>query len=389
MNGQLPPTDPSLRKQLARRAAGPLPANLMAETMARLDQAPRPAERTAPHALRMPRLAWAAAGLAAAVILTLAVALPALHSAPAGLIPGYPAQRALTTAELAGLLGGPGLASNTAIVASVTIQARTDVCPMNRYPTLGVIEGMDSQVCVMGTGVSGYLMTERVSGVFAFRYIAPGVLGLLAALTPARSRLAFGVSEDWPMDGSAFLVEGYLGATAVPCAEETVAPGDPLFPYGYEQCRWSWLSDDGSPAAVRSLPTWSPAAEPTPAPSIDLLGLDGRARHVEAGGAREVDAIPDDTTHGVFVVAPVTGPCPGAAPYDSRGCSIWRVLAKVPELSPTDRTEIPTPSPTPVAPVEPDGLPAAGDGAFQAPVPASARSRARPACVLAYLRNLM
>jgi hypothetical protein len=356
MNGQLPPTDPVLRKQLARRSSGRLPENLLTETMARLDATPKTAARPVGRAMRMPRLAWAGVALAAVAVLAVGVALPAISPRPAGFVSGYPAQRALTAAELAELMAGPELATNTAIVASVTIQSRNDVCPMNRYPTLGVIEGIDSQVCVMGAGVHEYFTNDEVSGVFAFRYLAPGVLGLLAELTPAPSQLAFDVAGEWPEDGSAFLVEGYLGATAVPCADETPAAGDVLFPNGYEQCRWSWLSDDGSPAAVQSLPTWSPAAEPTAVPSIDLLALDGKARHVEAGGARLIDSIPDATAHGVYVVAPVTGPCPGAAPYDSRGCSVWRVLAKVPELALTDRPA-PTPSPTPTAvQVDPDGL---------------------------------
>ena len=75
---------------------------------------------SAPRALRMPRLALAGAALAAA-LLAVAVALPALHSRPAAQLAGYPAQSALTTAELAELMAGPALAQNTPIVASVTI----------------------------------------------------------------------------------------------------------------------------------------------------------------------------------------------------------------------------------------------------------------------------
>ena len=108
---------------------------------------------------------------------------------------------------------------------------------MNSRPTVGVIEGMRSQVCVMGSDLSARLSTPTLTGVFAFRYMAPGYLGLIGEIAPASSRLAFRVSEDWPTDGSAFLVEGYLGATDVPCAAETEvdAAGDTLYPSGYER----------------------------------------------------------------------------------------------------------------------------------------------------------
>jgi hypothetical protein len=365
MNGQLPPTDPLLRRQLARRSSGRLPENLLAETFGRLDAVPvRPRWLVSAPAAHLPRLAWGAAAVAAAALLAVAVVLPALHTTPAGFIAGYPAERALTVAELEELMAGPALAPNTAIVVTATIEFRSDICLMNRYPTIGVIEGTKSQVCVMGYDAPYRPDGERSPGTFAFRYIAPGYLGLLAPVTSAQPQLAFSVAEEWPLAGLAFLVEGYLGSTAVPCATETEAPGDVLSPNGYEQCRWSWLSDDGSPAAVQSLPTWSPppvAAEPTPGPSIDLLGLDGKARHVEAGGARIVDSIPAATTHGVFVVRAVTGPCPGAAPYDSRGCAVWRVLARVPELSLSRPTPSATPSPTPASLVTPDGLLGAGN----------------------------
>jgi len=354
MNEHLPPIEPEIRSQLARRSNGRMPEDLRARISTALDGAAEVAGRSAGRGIRIawpgvrwtgPRLAGSAVAVVFVAIVAVALGLPALRSGPAGQYPGYPADRALTTAELAALMAGPALATNTAIVASVTIDANMDVCPMNRYPTVGVVEGMRSQVCVMGANVSAYLKTEKTSGTFAFRYIAPGYLGLLGQLSPASSRLAYHVADDWPTDGSAFLVQGYLGSTPVACGNETASLSalDPLNPYGEDPCAWDWLSDDGSAAPVQSFATWAPGSSPGAQPSVDLLVLTGHSRHVEAGGAKAIegtwglDQLPygaytleeEEKTFGVWVVKPVTGPCPGAAPYSSVGCAAWRVLALV------------------------------------------------------------
>jgi hypothetical protein len=353
MKSRVPPADVELRRQLARRASGRVPDDLLTSTLARLD-APR--RRALPwSAPSVPRLALSGAGVALLLVLVAALALPSLNRSPATPLSGYPAERPLTTAELADVMAGPALPANTALVASVAIEARPDVCPTNRYQTIGVIEFAGSQICVMGDNVGSSAAATGLFEVFAFRYLAPGYLGMLGRVTslvPGTTRFAFNVTDDWPLDGKAFLVEGWLGSTDFLCThvEDSAELGDPLNPAGEEQCRQSWLSADGSVAPVRSFATWSPDSKPTPGPTADLLGLSGKYRYVQAQGAREFDSIPFETTWGVYVVRAVTGPCPGEPPYSSIGCAQWRVLARVPELSlPMTATPTPTTAATPAS----------------------------------------
>ena len=263
---------------------------------------------------------------------------------------GYPAGRALTTAELASVMAGPALPTNTALVASVTIDAKTDVCPMDRYPTIGVIDGMGSQVCVMGAGVSAYLTTASETGTFAFRYLAPGILGLLGEITPAStSQLTFKASDAWPTVGSTFLVDGWLyeinggngfprvsGSVQYACPANTPEPaGDPLDPTGSDWCIYTWLGDL---SAGPSFP-FGP----------------GDARPVEAAGMVQIDAIPAATAvYGTYVVRTVSEQCPHASSGDTRNCGL--ILARVadtlklaPSLAPAMPTPTAAPPATPVA----------------------------------------
>jgi len=346
MNENTPPIDAAIRDQLARRSAGRLPEGLLTEVTTALDMAPAPRAASG-----WPRLTWTAprlAGTAVAVafvaIFLAAIALPGWRTGPAatsGVDPaGYPAERAMTTAELAAVMAGPALATNTTLVAAVTIDARTDVCPMNRYPTIGVIEGMGSQVCVMGATLAQDLSGPTVSGTYAFRYLAPGYLGYLGQITPAALQLSYGVSEDWPLAGKTFLVDGWLGGTSLLCIASTVAPaGDPLNPNGGDgPCMWSWLSDDGKPPIGSKYgdvetPVASGAPIDSPVPSTYTMALMGSARYVEAGGARQIDSLPLQNTRGVYVVRSVTEGCAGDPVTSSRGCGGWRVLAKVSDIT--------------------------------------------------------
>jgi hypothetical protein len=331
MNEQLPPIDQDLRDQLARRSGGLLPDDLLVATYARLDAArPQPRRWTAP---RINRLVAAGAACALIVVLTAAlVVVPQFRTGPAASgLGGYPADRALTTTELASVMAGPALATNTALVASVTIDAKTDVCPMDRYPTIGVVEGMGSQVCVMGGGVSTYLTAPKAAAVFAFRYLGPGVLGLLGEITPASSsKTAFRVAEDWPLQGKTFLVDGWLGADALmdSCAF-VPTPGDVLSPNG-EDCPFNnWMSDEE---------TASPSDSPGPQPK----------RLVQAGGMRLIDSIDHGAPlHGVFVVRTVVEPCPSDPPISSRGCGSWLVLAKLGNVSIPVASQSPSPTVSP------------------------------------------
>jgi hypothetical protein len=328
MNDQLPPIDPTVRDQLARRAAGHPPAGLLAEVSATLTEVDKPNARARwPRPIWLaPRLAGIGVGVALVAIVAIATILPAIHSGPTSASAGYPADRALTTAELAALLAGPPLAVNTTIVAAVTIDPRSDVCPMNRYPTVGVVEGLGSQVCVMDMAVE--FSGADYAGTFAFRYLAPGYLGLLARITPtSTSRLAFNAIEDWPLTGKAFLVQGWLfqiafvGNDPAVCNESSPVPaGDPLDPNGSDACVHSWIG------------ATSAAAQPSFGDG--LPGAPENARSVEAAGVAQIDSIPTGTpVHGVFVVRSVVEQCPGASPIDSVGCGAWRVLAKVADMS--------------------------------------------------------
>ena len=349
MNGQLPPIDSDLREQLARRSAGRLPEGLLAEVSAALDGVREPRARA-----RWPRLIWsvprlvgAGMGVALVAILAVAIAFPAFHTGPAASPAGYPTDRALTTDELARLMAGPPLATNTTLVASVTIDVRTDVCPMNRYPTVGVVEGMGSQVCVMGATLAAELAGPTATGVFAFRFIASGYLGLLGEITPVSdSRLAFGAADDWPLNGQPFLVEGWLGAsvTAGVCVSTGSAGyGDPLDPTGSDCPYWDWLSDVASPP---------PATSRGP---------------IEAAGARHFDSIDVAApVHGVFVVRGITI-CNKI--QDNAACSAWQVLAKVAGIPLAESSPAPA-SPTPTLAIVPVATPVASPSASFAPAPA-------------------
>lgn len=364
MNSQLPPIDPGIRDHLTRRAAGRPPQDLLPGIATALDAAPAPQARLRwPHVTwRTPQLAGAAIGVALVAIIAVAVLLPASHTGPAGAIAGYPANRALTTAELASLMAGPPLQTNTTLVASVTIEKREDVCPMNRYPTIGVVEGMASQVCVMGANVAAYLNDPKTSGTFAFRYLAPGYLGLIGTISPGPTGLTFRVADEWPVAGKTFLVEGWLGATGVPsniavsCAVGPTA-GDVLDPSAAD-CPWTnWLSDDRTAPLIHSTVVGGTLS------SDEAMSPHGSARYVEAGGMRLIDSIDQaKPVHGVYVVRSSTEQCPGDPPTSSRGCSYWRVLAEVADVS-TPEPSASTSAPATIAPPEtPIASPTASSG---------------------------
>jgi hypothetical protein len=127
---------------------------------------------------------------------------------------GYSVDRALTAAELAAVMAGPALPVNTTLVAAVTIdssEAGAPGCvPTSDSSTIGLVHGMPTRVCVFGGGYS----PARVPGIFAFRYLGPGALNLMAQITPASSsRPVFRATESWPWTISGdttFLVGGYL-----------------------------------------------------------------------------------------------------------------------------------------------------------------------------------
>jgi hypothetical protein len=337
---QLPPVDPTIREQLARRSAGRLPDGLVVDVFAALDS--RPPRRTI---WRFPRLAVASISVALIAILAVTIAFSGTHTAPAASLAGYPAERALTTAELAALMAGPPLPVNTALVASATIDVRTDVCPMNRYQTQGVVEGMGSQVCVMTADVAVQPMT--LTGTFAMRYLAPGYLLLVGALTPAStSGLAFRVADDWPLAGKTFLTQGWLYYTGLTGNDPSACSQASPDANGTYSCTISWMSDSPNATAVH-----------------DANGLPGPPNGVPARSVgmtpdvAEMDQITSGRASGTFVVASVTGPCPGAEPQDSRGCPAWRVLAKVADIAAAAPTSPPPPPPSPTSTLAPPATP--------------------------------
>jgi hypothetical protein len=360
MNDELVPIDSDLRSQLARRSAGRLPEGLLVDVTYALDAVPVSAAglpRLRP-VWRGPRLAAAGLGAALLAVLVVAIAFPALRGGPAAVPAGYPANRALTASELNSLLAGPPLATNTALVVSATIDIRMDVCPMNRYPTVGVIHGIEPQICVMQGGLPPLLTGTTTTGIFALRYLGARTFGLLGQVTPAPdSRIALGATDDWPLAGQTFLVNGWLGADDLPvsCVSPPAA-GDVLSPAG-EDCAYDdWLSD--APTA-EGIAADHAAYAGSPQTSYDPLSLRGNARHVEAGGMRIIDGLdPHTPVHGVFVVRSQAEACSGALAVDSRGCPAWRVLARLADLSLTAPSAVATLPPGPTSTIEPVTTPA-------------------------------
>lgn len=338
MNAQLPPIDPDIHDQLARRSGGRLPEGLLADIHAAVAAVPMEAPRVRADRRvwwRMPRFTAPAAALTLVAALAVGlVVVPALQTGPAASPAGYPANRALTTAELAAVMAGPALPVNTALTATVTIQRKADACPMNSRPTVGVIEGMGSQVCVMGADVSAYLTTDKETGTFAFRYLGPGMLGLLGKVTPASaSKVAFGAADTWPTTADTILVDGWLGSYDLPCPLMTFVPGDPLNPNG--NCDYSWLAESAQ------FNTHPQSLKPGATDAVAGVA-------VEAYGARIYDGIPASgpPVHGVFVVRHEGNKqCPVSI-QESLGdayCPTWLVLAKLANIS------VPKPAATPTA----------------------------------------
>ncbi len=362
MNEQLQPTENGIREQLSRRAAGRLPDGLMADIAAAVDRAPEPRKALRWPGLRLtpPRLAGAAMALALIAVLIVAVALPAVNRGPAAPT-GYPLDRALTATELAALLAGPALPVNSAFVAEVTIDVRNDVCPMNRYPTIGVVEGMGAQVCVMGATLAAELPGPTASGIFAFRYLGAGYLGLLGRITPASSSRLTASLDDawpggsdgalvstpaWPGSGKTFLVEAWMTQLRFPtsdaafCSGGTPVPdGDPLDPNGSDPCVGTWLD-----ATADQLPTRAP----------DYLDIPKDARKVEAAGMGNIDGIQGGVAvHGIFVVRSASEQCPDQPSTSSVGCPAWRVLAKLADWPRSSPTAPPTATAASAAPATP------------------------------------
>ena len=363
MNEQRLPIDIELSGQLARRASGKMPDGLVADVMQAVDAA-----QERPNAWHLPRIGTrspqfalsAVSGIFASILIAVLVIAPFMQWQAAG--SAYPAERALSTAELANLMSGTALATNTAIVASATIDADPNACPMDRYRTLGVVEAMGSQVCVMEAGTYTGLTGSKSSGVWAFRYLAPGILGLLGQVSPASgAKLAYGATDQWPLAGKVFLVDGWLGSDGLCEIGKWVdpEPGDVLNPTGPETCAQSWISDKSSPNAFKnaaiyhSPPVATPSAVSGSAASTggDTVAQVEDLYWVGAGGTRYYDDVPgkyNPPVHGTWAVKSSVGPCPNDPPTSSRGCGFWLVLARVTDLltEPAPTAFVPTPSPT-------------------------------------------
>jgi hypothetical protein len=328
MSEQLPPVDPALRRQLSRRSAGPIPSGLLSNTVTWLDATSRPRR----WRFAMPRT-LAALGSVAVVALVVAalVIVPSIRQQPAAPLAGYPAQRALTTAELGKVLAGPELMGGTTLIASVRFDSEKkcdDYLTQYTARSWGVIDGLSPQVCVVFT-----TRPSRSEGVFAFHYDGRE-LELIAEIAPASDRLSFKVTDAWPIDG-AFVVRGYLGALLSPTSCPARATwGAPL---PINDCPYTaWLSDDPTAPFIEDKVAkgWNHGE--------DQLSLRGRARYVLGdvlGGFEK-------PVFGVYVVQKVVGPCSALPETDSRGCEGWRVLAKVPNLSLPAIPASPTPAPS-------------------------------------------
>ena len=128
---------------------------------------------------------------------------------------GYPFDRALTTAELAAFLADPSLKPGTTFAASVTIQGENDGQGVSHT---GVLLGIPPEWFVHHVD----LYRPQVTGVFALRYVSPGLLeGVGGIIGAPPDQLVYKSEYRWPSAFSAttFLAQGYLsrsrGSTSI------------------------------------------------------------------------------------------------------------------------------------------------------------------------------
>jgi hypothetical protein len=126
--------------------------------------------------------------------------------------PGYPFDYAMNSTQLADLLADPALRPGTTFVASVKIK-NVHYCDaefQSDSSVDGALYGMHSTVCVR----NAELNQLRVTGVFALRYVEPGLVESLGPVVPvAPAQLVHHGDDGWPWAFTAyttFLVGGYL-----------------------------------------------------------------------------------------------------------------------------------------------------------------------------------
>jgi hypothetical protein len=180
-------------------------------------------------------------------------------------------------------------------------------------------------------------------------------VGLLGEITPASTgNLPFRVADEWPTDGDAFLVEGWLTQLRFPtsdtafCSGGTPVPaGDPLNPTSDDPCVSTWLNDAASPAPTRI---------------ADGLTFPKEARGVDAAGAGEIDNLGGgDALYGLYVLRAVAKQCSVVTGQATGVCTVWQVLARVADLS------VPSPTGT-VSAAPPTASPATASPSVSGPL---------------------
>jgi hypothetical protein len=244
-----------------------------------------------------------------------------------------PAVRPLTTAELSRALSVAQ--TGQLLVADVSIGPISGCGSINGYGPIGRIAGPADGACVVGIdGGAPIHRPSSASGVFAFRVLAPGVLGYIGTIDSTGSHgLAYSATEVWP-DGQTIVVYAWFEGDPRPRSCTNIHGTDILDPAS-ASCTWVWLSATEK--------TWEQA-------SADANT--GGARLVFEGILPTGDPALATAGLSAYLLRDERQDCNDQGPSAIQHFCGWEILGRIspltlPQVSPTTAKQTPTPTPLP------------------------------------------